>query len=212
MNQFWQDVRYGIRRLRMKPGFTAGAVLVLALGIGANSAVFSLINAFLLKPVHIDKSRELQGLYSRDTKHPDAYRAFSYPNYVDIRDHNPVFSSVMAHTLAMVGLTEGDNTRRLFAGVVSSNFFSTLGVPLLKGRPFTAEEEKPGADASAVIVTYPFWSKTGRDPDLLGKQLRINGHRFTVVGITPAGFTGTTALVSPELFVPLGAYSVVMND
>ncbi len=112
MNHLWQDVRYGIRMLLNKPGFTAAAVLVLALGIGANSAVFSLVNAFLLKPIAMTKSEELRGLYSRDTKHPDAYRAFSYPNYIDVRDHNPVFSSLMAHTMAMVGVKEGDNTRR----------------------------------------------------------------------------------------------------
>ncbi len=211
MNYLWQDVRYGIRMLLSKPGFTAAAVLVLALGIGANSAVFSLINAFLLKPIAITKPEELRGLYSRDTKHPDAYRAFSYPNYVDIRDHNAVFSSLMAHSMAMVGVKEGENTRRTFAGIISSNYFSTLGVTLQQGRPFRAEEEKPGGELTA-IVAYPFWKKTGEDPQLVGKQVRINGHLFTVVGITPKGFTGTTALVSPEVFVPLGAFGLVMND
>ena len=88
MNYLWQDVRYGFRMLASKPGFTAAAVLVLALGIGANSAVFSLVNAFLLKPLQVQKPEELAGLFSRDTKRPDTYRAFSYPNYVDIRDHN----------------------------------------------------------------------------------------------------------------------------
>src|ERR1035438_2352074 len=88
MNEFWRDVRYGIRMLLSKPGFTASAVLVLALGIGANSAVFSLINAFLLRPIHVEKPDQLAGLYSRDTKHPDTYRGFSYPNYLDIRDSN----------------------------------------------------------------------------------------------------------------------------
>jgi predicted permease len=211
MNHLWQDVRYGIRILLGKPGFTAAAVLVLALGIGANSAVFSLINAFLLKPIAVTKAEQLAGLYSRDTKHPDAYRAFSYPNYVDIRDNNAVFSSLMAHTMAMVGVKEGENTRRVFAGIVSSNYFSTLGVNLQQGRPFRAEEETPGGELT-VIVTYPFWKKNGEEPQLVGKQVRVNGHLFTVVGITPKGFTGTTALVSPEMFVPLGAYGLVMND
>lgn len=194
-----------------QPGFTASAVLVLALGIGANSAVFSLINAFLLKPLHIQKSEELAGLYSRDTKHADNYRGFSYLNYVDIRDNNPVFSSLTAHSMAMVGIEEGESTRRAFSGVVCSNFFSTLGVPMLQGRAFLPQEDKPGAGELAVIVTYPYWTKGG-DQQLLGKQIRINGNKFTVVGITPQGFTGTTALVSPEVYVPLGAYDLVMND
>src|ERR1035438_337915 len=115
MNQIWQDVRYGIRMLLNKPGFTAAAVLVLALGIGANSAVFSLINAFLLKPLHVQRPEELAGVYSRDTKHPGTFRAFSYPNYVDIRDSNQAFSSLTAFNMAMVGVQEGDSTRRTFA-------------------------------------------------------------------------------------------------
>ncbi len=211
MNHLWQDIRYGVRMLAAKPGFTAAAVLVLALGIGANSAVFSLINAFLLKPLHVDKPQELAGLYSRDTKHPDNYRAFSYPNYVDIRENNQAFTSLAAMNMAMVGVQEGDATRRTFAAVVSSNYFSTLGVSLVKGRQFLADEEKPGAELTA-IVTYSFWKKEGADPQLVGKPVRINGRLFTVVGITPEGFTGTTALVSPEIFVPLGAYGLVMND
>jgi predicted permease len=211
MNHLWQDVRYGIRMLLNKPGFTASAVLVLALGIGANSAVFSLVNAFLFKPVRVQKPEELRGLYSRDTKHPDAYRAFSYPNYVDIRDNNQTFSSLAALNLALVGIQEGDATRRSFAAVVSSNYFSTLGVTLAKGRSFLPQEEKPGGELTA-IVNHSFWEKKGEDPQLVGKPVRINGRLFTIVGITPKGFTGTTALLSPEIFVPLNAYGMVMND
>jgi predicted permease len=197
--------------LASKPGFTAAAVLVLALGIGANSAVFSLINAFLLKPLQVQKPEELTGLYSRDTKHPDLYRAFSYPNYVDIRDNNQAFASLAALNAALVGIQEGDTTRQTLATIVSSNYFSTLGVTMLKGRAFRAEEEKPGGELTA-IVTYSFWKKKGEDPQLLGKPIRINSHLFTIVGITPPGFTGTMVLVSPEIFVPLGANSIVMND
>src|ERR1035438_260867 len=126
MNSF----SHGVRVLAKKPGFTAAAVLVLALGIGANAAIFRLVNAFLLKPLAIHKAEELVGLYSRDTRKPDNYRAFSYPNYVDLRGQGGVFASLAAHNLAMVGLTEGDTTRRLFADIVSSNYFDTMGVGL----------------------------------------------------------------------------------
>ena len=197
--------------LASKPGFTAAAVMVLALGIGANSAVFSLVNAFLLKPIQVQNPEELVGLYSRDSKHPDAYRAFSYPNFVDLRNNNQAFANLAALNMAMIGVQEGDATRRTFAAVVSSNYFSTLGVTLLKGRPFLAEEEKPGA-APTAIVTYTFWTKKSEDPDLIGKPIRIDGHVFTIVGITPKGFTGTTALVTPEIYTPLSAYGLVMND
>jgi predicted permease len=211
VERIWQDFRYACRALRNQPGFTAAAVLVLALGIGANSAVFSLINAFLLKPLAVTKPEELVGLYSRDTKHPDTYRAFSYPNYLDIRDSQAAFLSVTAHYLALVGIKEGDTTRRTFADVVSSNYFSTLGVPLFEGRSFRAKEEGSGSDPT-VIVSYSFWRKTGEDPQFIGKHLRINDHLFTVIGITPKGFTGTTVLASPELYVPLGVYDFVMSD
>ena len=211
MSHLWQDVRYGIRMLASKPGFSVAAVLVLALGIGSNSAVFSLINAFLLKPLHVQKPEELVGLYSRDSKHPSAYRAFSYPNYLDIRDHNQAFAGLAGLNMALVGIQEGDHTRQALAAVVSSNYFSTLGVALLKGRAFRVEEEKPGGELTA-IVTYPFWKRQGEDPQLVGKTVRINGHLFTIAGITPQGFTGTTALVSPEVLVPLNAYGLVMND
>jgi len=197
--------------LLSRPGFTTAAVLVLALGIGANSAVFSLVNAFLLKPIQVQKPEELTGVFSRDTKHPDSYRMFSYPNYADIRDNNQAFSSLAGMNLAAIGIQEGDSTRRAFAAVVSSNYFSTLGVPLLRGRFFSAEEEKPGGELTA-IVNYSFSERKGADPQLVGKPVRINGHLFTIVGITPKGFTGTTALISPELFVPLRAYNMVMND
>lgn len=211
MIQLWQDVRYGIRMLASKPGFTAAAVLVLALGIGANSAVFSLVNAFLLKPLHIEQPDQLAGLYGRDTKHPDVYRAFSYPNYTDIRANNQAFTSLAAMNMAMVGVQQGDATHRAFAAVVSSNYFSTLGVNLFKGRSFLPEEERPGTELTAV-VTYSYWKKSGENPELVGKPMRINGHLFTIVGITPKGFTGTTALVSPEIFAPLSAYGILMND
>jgi predicted permease len=208
MNSF----SHGVRVLAKKPGFTAAAVLVLALGIGANTAIFSLVNAFLLKPLAIHKAEELVGLYSRDTRKPDDYRGFSYPNYVDLRGQEGVFTSLAVHNMAMVGLTEGVTTRRVFADLISSNYFETMGVPLWRGRAFTAEEERPGSARQAVIVSYSFWKQHGADAAMLGRPLRLNGRWYTVVGITPEGFTGTTALISAELYVPLGVYEALVND
>src|ERR1039457_1994383 len=108
MNTLMRDVQYGVRMLRKQPGFTAVAVAVLALGIGANTAVFSLVNAFLLKPLLIHKAEELIGCYRRDAKKPDSYRAFSYPNYSDLRENNTVFARLMAQNLALVGVAEGE--------------------------------------------------------------------------------------------------------
>ena len=207
-----RDFSYSTRMLAKRPGFTAAAVAVLALGIGANTAIFTLVNGFLLKPLLIREPDRLAGCYSRDTKKPDNYRAFSYPNYADLRDRNPVFASLAAHTLAMVGLAEGDGTRRVFADMVSSNYFETFGVPLFQGRPFTAAEERPGSGAAVAIVSYSYWQKEGADPQFLGKTLRLNGRLFAVVGIAAEGFSGTTALLSPQVYVPLGVYEFLVND
>src|ERR1035437_6126125 len=136
MNSF----AHGVRVLAKKPGFTAAAVLMLGLGIGANAAIFSLVNAFLWKPLKIHQAEELVGLYSRDARKPDRVRACSYPHFVDQRRQRSVFTSVAAHYLALVGLTEGDSTRRLFADMVSSNYFETMGVPLVNRRVFSAAE------------------------------------------------------------------------
>src|ERR1700694_4453824 len=105
MGTLIRDLRYGIRMLLSKPGCSATAVIVLALGIGANTAIFSLVNAFLLKPLMIQKPEELVGVYSKNIHKADSYRAFSYPNYADLRDGNAVFSSLMAHNMAMVGIS-----------------------------------------------------------------------------------------------------------
>jgi predicted permease len=211
MGNLFKDLRYGVRMLLNKPAFTITAVIVLALGIGANTAIFSLVNAFLLKPLRIQQPEQLVGVYSRNTHKTDSYRAFSYPNYVDLRAGNAVFSGLAAHNLAMVGLAEGDTTRRVFADVVSSNYFSTFGVPLYRGRTFNAIEERPGSAAEVAIVSYNFWQKTGSDPELLGKTLRINSRILTVVGITAEGFTGTTAMISPEVYMPLSLHDVMNN-
>jgi predicted permease len=211
MGNLLRDVRFGARMFRKNPWFTCAAVTVLALGIGANTAIFSLVNAFLLKPLVIRNPGELVGCYSRDTGKA-TYRGFSYPDYAELRANGSAFSSLMAHDIAMVGLSEGDTTRRVFADIVSANYFTTFGVPLFQGRSFTPEEERPASAIPVVIVSYSYWKKTGADPQLLGKGVRINNRIYTVVGIAPEGFTGTTAMISPELYLPLGVYEMAIND
>lgn len=210
MTSLVQDVRYALRLLRKSPGFTAVAVLVLALGIGANAAMFSLVNAFLLRPLSGSEDGVLYGVYSHDRTKPDDWRAFSYPNYRDIRDGNEVFASLLAHNLTMVGIREGGETRRAMAGLVSANYFKAMGVRVTLGRAFLPEEEAPGSDVPVAIVSHGYWQRAGADPHLLGKTVNVNGREITIVGITPAGFTGTTALVSPELWLPLGLYEATM--
>jgi predicted permease len=211
MRNILRDVRFGARMFCKNPWFTCAAVTVLALGIGANTAIFSLLNAFLLKPLVIHNPAELVGCYSRDTG-KGSYRGFSYPDYAELRENGGAFSNLLAHNMAMVGLSEGDTTRRVFADIVSANYFTTFGVLLFQGRPFTAAEERPGSAIPVVIVSYSYWKKLGTDSQLLGKGVRINSRVYTVVGIAPEGFTGTTAMISPELYLPLGVYEMAVND
>src|ERR1035438_6604954 len=212
MTSVVQNLRYGFRLLVKQPAFSVTALVVLALGIGANTAMFSLVNAFLFKPLVVKDADQLAGCFSRSVKRPDTYRSFSYTEYAELRDRNTVFTSLTAHNLALVGLAEGDTTRRIFADVVASNYFDTYGVPVYRGRAFTKEEERPGSATPVVLVSYSRWKKSGSDPEILGKTLRVNSKLFTVVGITAEGFAGNMALISPELYLPLGMYETVMND
>ena len=208
---FLQDLRHSIRLLRRTPGFTAVAVLVLGLGIGANTAVFSIVNALLLKPMP-GRVGELVGVFNKDKTKPDSYRGFSYAAYTDLRDGNDVFDSLMAHTFALVGIREGDSTRRTFGAVVSSNYFTTLGVPLAAGRMFSTDEERPGATIPVAIASDALWRHAGADPKFVGSTITVNATAFTIVGIAPPGFTGTMAIASPDLWFPLGVYDTVVTD
>ncbi len=200
------DFRFAFRQLRKAPGFTITAVIVLALGIGANTAIFSLVQAILFAPPSYERPAEIVQLFSQDKKNPKSFRAFSYATYCDIRDRNSVFSGVLAHNTTVIGVGEKGNTRRTTADVVSSNYFSVLGVSPAFGRAFLADEEKPGSGERVAIVSHSYWQKQGRDPALLGRTLTISGRSFTIVGIMPEGFTGTTSLLAPEVWLPLGVY------
>jgi predicted permease len=212
MNSLLQDLRYCLRMLARTPVFTLTAIAVLALGIGANTAIFSLVDELLWSPRPFERPDEIVQLYSQDKLSPRDFRLFSYPAYRDIAAQDTVFSGVLAHNLAMVGVGEGESSRRTMSSVVSSNYFSVLGVRLVRGRAFTAAEEKPSSNAQVVIASYAYWKRTGFDPALLGTTIRINERPFTVVGITPERFSGPMMLFGPELYFPLGAYDLISND
>ena len=206
------DFKFALRQLFKARGFTIAAVIVLALGIGVNTAVFSLVNALFFAPPAYSKPHEMVQLFSQDKKDPKKFRGFSYPTYLDIREQNTVFSDVMGFNVAFVGLGQKGDTRRAFSAIVTSNYFSVLGVQLARGRAFLPEEETPGHNASVAIVSYNYWSKHGLDPTLLGSQLLIDGRSFTIVGITPKGFVGTMQILSPEVWLPMSVYDQVAND
>ena len=212
MAAFLQDLKYGVRLLVRHRGFTVVAALVLALGIGANTAVFTLINGMVLKPRPGVPDAELAGVFSRDRTQADVYRGFSYPNYADLRDRKDLFVSLAAHDFAMIGIGEAGATRRVFADVITANFFDTFGVPVVRGRAFTMDEERPGANLPVTILSYGLWQRLGGGDDILGTTLRLNSRLFTVVGVAARGFGGSLVMITPELFVPTGVYDSLSND
>src|SRR5947209_10365016 len=207
-----RDLKFAFRQLFKAPAFTISAVTVLALGIGVNTAVFTLVNRLFFAPPAYSKPHEMVQLFSQDKKDPKQFRGFSYPTYLDIREQNTVFSDVMGFNVAFIGLGQKGDTRRAFSAIVTSNYFSVLGVQLARGRAFLPEEETPGHNASVAVVSYNYWSKHGLDPAILGSPLLINGHSFTIVGITPQGFVGTMQIFSPEVWLPMSVYDQVAND
>ena len=210
-----RDLRYALRTLTRSPGFATVAVLTLALGIGANSAIFSLLHDLIFSSRPYPDERQVVQLYTRDKRPPGIARQFSYPTYADIRDDSAVravFSGVMAHTITVVGVGEGEGSRRSLAAIVSANYFRTFAMPMARGRDFLPQEERPGSAVPVVIASYPYWKNTGFDPQLVGSAIRVNERQFTVVGIAPARFTGTMVVFGPELYFPLGDYDLLTND
>ena len=194
------DLRIAIRQLIKNPGFTTVAVLTLALGIGANTAIFSIVNAVLLRPFPYQAPERLVIIEERVS----GGNGFSpsYPNFVDWRAQNTALDSIAAvRGNESFNLTGAGEPERLQGRLVSAEFFSTLGIKRLLGRDFLAEEDRPGA-APAVILSHGFWQRRfGADPDVLGKQLTLNNQSFTVVGVTPASFQfGLEA----DVTVPIG--------
>jgi len=212
MNTLLQDLKFSLRLLAKTPGFTLTAIAVLALGIGVNTGIFSVVHAFVFSARPFPHAEQIQQLYTQDTKNPKKYRLFSYPTYRDLRDQTGTFSGVLAHNLAMAGIGDGADARRTFVGIVSANYFDVLGVKLIRGRAFTQAEEAPGSAAPVVIASHLYWKKHGYNPDLVGSTLRVNERNYTVVGIAPENFTGTMMIFGPELYFPLGMYDILSND
>ncbi len=183
----WQDLRYSARMLRKQPGFTVIAVLTLALGIGANTAVFSIVNAVLLRPLPYQAPERLMIL--RESVSGGVNSTVSYPNFADWRAQNTVFASIAAvRQNESFNLTGTGEPERLQGQLVSAEFFSTLGIKPLVGRDFLPEEDREGA-TPAVILSYGLWQRRfGNDPSVVGQQLTLNNQNFTVVGITQPDF------------------------
>ena len=213
MHSLLQDLRFSFRVLSRHRGFTATSVLVLALGIGINAGIFTLINSLLLRPrLSSAAPGSIVGVHSVEHSESGNSRAFSYPNFEDIRAARGPFTHLAAHNLSFAGVTEGETTRRAMVDIVTANYFDTLGVALARGRTFTAEEERPGAPATVAIASYSEWARIGFADDVLGRSTVLNGRTYTIVGVTPRGFGGPTVIIEPDYYVPLSAHDVIEWD
>jgi predicted permease len=210
MGALLQDLRYAARMLAKSPGFTVVAILTLALGIGANAAIFSLTDQVLLRLLPVQKPEELVVLHSpgpqlgRNWSDGDRGAAWSYPMYKDLRDHNEVFYGLLARFATQASVSGQGQTELAHAELVTGNYFEVLGVPSAFGRLFNSQDETaPGANP-VVVLSYGYWQRRfGRDPGILNKQLVVSGISMTVVGIVHPGFFGVQVGQTPELFVPM---------
>lgn len=205
----WRDLRYGARMLRRTPGFTLVAIFTLALGIGANTTVFTVINTILLNPLPVARPSELltvltTRLEGTGLEGAEAAQPISHPNLVDLQNHNDVFSSFAGYSAPMV-LTwlNGDAPERLFGELVTANYFDTLGLRPVKGRFFLPEEDRTPGTHAVVVLTHGAWQQRfGGAPDIVGRTISINRVQFTVIGIAPEGFKGVDGIFGPDLWMP----------
>ena len=203
-----QDFKFAVRQLLKAPGFTTVAVLTLALAIGVNSAIFALINSVVLHPMVPVRPQEVVNVFNCRQNANHDYRQFSYNEFRDMRENDgEVFADLAALEFAVAGIGHDHEMRRSFAFLTSENYFSLMGVQPLRGRFYNAEESKPNANIAVVVASYGFWKRQGGRNDFVGSTLQINGQPYTVIGITPEGFSGASALIAPDIWVPFGMRS-----
>ena len=201
----WQDLRFGARMLMKQPGFTVIAVLTLALGIGANTAIFSVVNAVLLRPLPFREAGQLMMLGTVDTREGDGFRSVSYPNFVDWRAQSGSFERLAAFRVRSFTFTGSDEPARFNGVVASAELFTLLGVAPSLGRSFRTEEDNAGA--SVVILSQGLWRRRfNSDPQVIGRNITLDGRSLTVVGVAPAGFQ------FPIAAEPADLWTTIAND
>ena len=200
---FFQDVRFAIRMLLHRPGFLLLAGISLTVGIGASTAVFSILHTLLLQRLRVASPKELVGLYlvSRGTQ---TYSSFSYLNYLDLRNRSRSLRDVIAYGINPFNLSTGSGAERVWGDLATANYFSVLGVPAMLGRTFLPEEDHTPGAHPVVILSYPLWARRfGSDPRAIGEHILLNGRSYTVIGVTPESFRGTELGLEPDLWIPM---------
>ncbi len=198
----WQDLRYGARMLLKTPGFTAVAALSLAFGIGANTAIFSLVDKAMIRKLPVEEPERLVVVSATSSR--GLSTAFTYPDFADYRDGNQVFEGLVCYTQRALTLNDGGLAERVQGMIVSGNYFTALRVQPALGRGFLPEEDKTRGSHPVIVISYGLWQRRfGADPALVGKAVNLNGYSFTVVGIAPPEFTGTIPGSVPDVYVPV---------
>ncbi len=207
-----QDIRFGIRVLFKSPAFTLVAVLALGLGIGVNTSILSAVNGFVLRPLAIEKPDQLRSVFWGRKSDPNVWGRFSYPNYQDVRDGNTSFSSLCAwhntsagiSTAARTNAGPADRPELAWGELVSGNYFEVMGVKPALGRTFLPEEGRTEGDAPVVVIGHLLWKQHFYgDPAIVGKTVFMNGNPFTVIGVMPESFTGSTFYLRMNFWAPL---------
>jgi predicted permease len=195
----FSDLKYSVRQLKKSPGFALTAIATLALGIGANSVVFSVLNALILRPVNVPNAQSLYMLQRR------AFPSQSYLDYTDLRDRNHAFESLFAYDiLGPVGVDSGNNPSTAWPYLASGNYFDALGIQPWRGRFFHAADEHGKNSAPYVVLSYAYWQgHFSGNPGVIGQMVEINKHPFTIIGIAPPDFRGTELFFAPALWIPL---------
>ncbi len=189
MEMFWQDLRYGARMLLKAPSVSIVATIALALGIGANTAIFSVVNAVLLRPLPFANAGQLMSVYESDSTRGQVRGSVSYPNFADWREQNQVFERLASYHSSDFTLTGRGDSARLQGAVVNADLFPLLGVAPTLGRSFLADEDKPGDSGRVVLLSQQlFQQRFNADPNVVGQSLLLNGASYTVVGVMPQGF------------------------
>ena len=202
MGFFKYDLSYAIRQLRGNPGFTAVAVLSLALGIGVNSTIFTVVNGFLLKPLPVADIDEVIEIFTSTPDDP--FNMSSYLDYVDYRDAAEAFDGLAAEMTMVYSWNRETHSEMLFGSLVSGNYFDVLGIDPDVGRWFIPEENRTPRTHPVAVLAHGFWERNfAGDPSVIGDTLKFNGTHFTIVGVAPPEFTGTIPIVQPDLWTPL---------
>jgi len=196
------NLTFAFRRLRSSPGFTAAAIVTLALGIGANTTIFSLVNAVVFRPFGVERQNELVSLNMRTSK--AQFPTISYPDYKDYRDRNSVLSGLAMYRFIAVSMSHGaGKNERLWGYEVSGNYFDMLGVQPIRGRMLHPEDDVKRGGHPLAVISYGCWlARFSGDPDIGGKKVKIGGLEYSIVGVTPPSFIGTELVYTPEIFIP----------